>query len=180
MFVPLTIAALGIVLRGASFAFRKGVVTVRFRRVFGGAFALSSVLVPFCFGAIAGGLGGWADTVVMRFMDIMLAVPGLLLAIGIVAMLGPGLLQIMIAIGVVQNPNAAYVRGLSFIPFLTPSMMIFRIVTKMPPIWEIIATYVVMILSTGGVAWIASKIFRTAILLTGIGIVAHNPVCHQS
>ena len=56
MFVPLTIAALGIVLRGASFAFRKGVVTVRFRRVFGGAFALSSVLVPFCFGAIAGGI----------------------------------------------------------------------------------------------------------------------------
>jgi cytochrome d ubiquinol oxidase subunit II len=56
MFVPLTIAALGIVLRGASFAFRKSVVTVRFRRVFGGAFALSSVLVPFCFGAIAGGI----------------------------------------------------------------------------------------------------------------------------
>ncbi|WIX81845.1 cytochrome d ubiquinol oxidase subunit II [Amycolatopsis carbonis] len=56
MFVPLTIAALGIVLRGASFAFRKSVVTVRSRRVFGGAFALASVLVPFCFGAIAGGI----------------------------------------------------------------------------------------------------------------------------
>jgi cytochrome d ubiquinol oxidase subunit II len=56
MFVPLTLAALGIVLRGASFAFRKAVVTLRFRRVFGGAFALSSVLVPFCMGAIAGGI----------------------------------------------------------------------------------------------------------------------------
>jgi cytochrome d ubiquinol oxidase subunit II len=56
MFIPLTIAALGIVLRGASFAFRKTVVTVRFRRIFGGAFALSSILVPFCFGAIAGGI----------------------------------------------------------------------------------------------------------------------------
>ncbi|QYN20030.1 cytochrome d ubiquinol oxidase subunit II [Amycolatopsis sp. DSM 110486] len=56
MFVPLAIAAFGIVLRGASFAFRKTVVTVRFRRVFGGLFALSSVLVPFCFGAIAGGI----------------------------------------------------------------------------------------------------------------------------
>jgi cytochrome d ubiquinol oxidase subunit II len=56
MFVPLTIAALGIVLRGASFAFRKAVMTVRFRGIFGGAFALSSVLVPFCFGAIAGGI----------------------------------------------------------------------------------------------------------------------------
>jgi cytochrome bd ubiquinol oxidase subunit II len=56
LFVPLTIAALGIVLRGASFAFRKAVVTTRVRRIFGGAFALSSVLVPYCMGAIAGGI----------------------------------------------------------------------------------------------------------------------------
>ena len=39
LFVPLTIAALGIVLRGASFAFRKAVVTLRNRRIFGGLFA---------------------------------------------------------------------------------------------------------------------------------------------
>jgi cytochrome d ubiquinol oxidase subunit II len=56
MFVPLTIAALGIVLRGTSFAFRKSVVAPAFRRVFGGCFALASVLVPFCFGAVAGGI----------------------------------------------------------------------------------------------------------------------------
>jgi cytochrome bd ubiquinol oxidase subunit II len=56
MFLPLTIAALGIVLRGASFAFRKSVVTLPFRRVFGGGFAISSVIVPFCFGAIVGGI----------------------------------------------------------------------------------------------------------------------------
>ena len=56
LFVPLMIAALGIVLRGASFAFRKAVVTTRNRRVFGAAFALSSVLVPYCMGAIAGGI----------------------------------------------------------------------------------------------------------------------------
>jgi peptide/nickel transport system permease protein len=40
----------------------------------------------------------------MRLMDIMLAIPGLLLAIGIVAMLGPGLVQIMVAVGVTQIP----------------------------------------------------------------------------
>jgi cytochrome bd ubiquinol oxidase subunit II len=56
LFVPLTIAALGIVLRGASFAFRKAVTTTRNRRIFGGAFALSSVLVPYCMGAAAGGV----------------------------------------------------------------------------------------------------------------------------
>ena len=56
LFVPLTLAALGIVARGSSFAFRKAVFRNRDRRNFGAAFALSSVLVPFCLGAVAGGI----------------------------------------------------------------------------------------------------------------------------
>jgi peptide/nickel transport system permease protein len=55
-------------------------------------------------GSLAGYFGGVTDSVIMRLMDIMLAIPGLLLAIGIVAMLGPGLLQIMVAVGVTQIP----------------------------------------------------------------------------
>jgi peptide/nickel transport system permease protein len=55
-------------------------------------------------GAIAGYFGGAVDSVFMRLMDIMLSIPGLLLAIGIVAMLGPGITQIMIAVGVTQIP----------------------------------------------------------------------------
>jgi cytochrome d ubiquinol oxidase subunit II len=56
LFVPLTIAAFGIVLRGSSFAFRKTVFRTRDRRNFGAAFASSSVLVPYCFGAVAGAI----------------------------------------------------------------------------------------------------------------------------
>ena len=56
LFVPLAIAAFGIVLRGSSFAFRKTVFRTRDRRNFGAAFALSSVLVPYCMGAIAGAI----------------------------------------------------------------------------------------------------------------------------
>jgi len=55
-------------------------------------------------GAIAGYVGGWVDSVIMRVMDIMLAIPGLLLAIGIVAVLGPGLYQVMIAVGTTNIP----------------------------------------------------------------------------
>ena len=55
-------------------------------------------------GAIAGYFGGAVDSFLMRLMDIMLSIPGLLLAIGIVAMLGPGITQIMIAVGVTQIP----------------------------------------------------------------------------
>ena len=54
LFVPLTLAALGVVLRGSSFAFRKTVFRTRDRRNFGAAFAASSVLVPYCLGACAG------------------------------------------------------------------------------------------------------------------------------
>jgi peptide/nickel transport system permease protein len=56
------------------------------------------------FGAIAGYFGGWVDSLIMRLTDIMLSVPGLLLAIGLVAALGQGLWQIMIAVGVTQIP----------------------------------------------------------------------------
>ncbi len=56
LFVPLALAAFGIVLRGSSFAFRKTVFRTRDRRNFGAAFALSSVLVPYCMGAIAGAI----------------------------------------------------------------------------------------------------------------------------
>jgi cytochrome d ubiquinol oxidase subunit II len=56
LFVPLTLAALGIVLRGSSFAFRKAVLRTRDQRNFGAAFAAASVLVPYCMGAVAGAI----------------------------------------------------------------------------------------------------------------------------
>ena len=55
-------------------------------------------------GAIAGGVGGRVDTILMRVTDVFLAIPGILLAIGIVAWLGQGLLQIMIAVAVTNAP----------------------------------------------------------------------------
>jgi cytochrome d ubiquinol oxidase subunit II len=56
MFVPLSIAALGIVLRGSSFAFRKVAPRIAEQRLFGAAFAASSIIVPFCLGAVVGGI----------------------------------------------------------------------------------------------------------------------------
>jgi len=55
-------------------------------------------------GALAGGLGGRVDTVLMRFVDVLLAIPGILLAIGIVAWLGRGLPQIMFAVAMTNAP----------------------------------------------------------------------------
>ena len=89
------------VVYGARYSLLIGVVSV--------AVGLSIGLL---IGATAGYLGGWVDSVLMRLMDIMLSIPGLLLAIGIVAALGPGVIQIMIAVGVTQIPIfARLIRG---------------------------------------------------------------------
>jgi len=55
-------------------------------------------------GVLAGGLGGWVDTAVMRLVDIMLSVPSLLLAVSIAAVLGQNAYAVMIAIGAAQVP----------------------------------------------------------------------------
>ncbi len=55
-------------------------------------------------GLLAGAFGGWVDNLVMRVVDVMLAVPGLLFAIAVAAMLGQSLTSVMIAIAVVNVP----------------------------------------------------------------------------
>jgi ABC-type dipeptide/oligopeptide/nickel transport system permease subunit len=81
------------IIYGARLSLLVGVVSVAV------GFSLGMLL-----GAAAGYVGGWLDTAIMRFMDIMLSIPGLLLAIGLVAVLQPGLFQIMLAIGIVNVP----------------------------------------------------------------------------
>jgi ABC-type dipeptide/oligopeptide/nickel transport system permease subunit len=55
-------------------------------------------------GAVAGYAGGWADNVIMRVMDVLLAFPSLLLSIAIVAVLGQGLINALLAISFVSIP----------------------------------------------------------------------------
>jgi peptide/nickel transport system permease protein len=76
----------------------------RFSLVIGLVAVSAGLSIGMVLGSAAGYLGGFVDSLIMRLMDIMLAIPGLLLAIGIVAMLGPGLFQIMIAVGVTNVP----------------------------------------------------------------------------
>jgi len=81
------------VLYGARISLTVGVIAVLFGLIGG-------TLV----GAIAGGAGGIVDGVLMRVIDVLLAVPGILLAIGIVAWLGHGEIQIMLAVGISYSP----------------------------------------------------------------------------
>ena len=67
-----------------------------------------AIIIGAVLGALSGYLGGWVDNTIMRVMDVLLAFPSLLLAIAIVSVLGPGLINALIAIGIVSIP--AYAR----------------------------------------------------------------------
>ena len=66
---------------------------------------LSGALIGVLLGVSAGYFGGWVDAIISRFIDILLAFPGLLLAITIVAVLGPGSLNTVIAITIFTIPG---------------------------------------------------------------------------
>jgi peptide/nickel transport system permease protein len=73
-----------------------------------GPIAVFIALVPgVAVGLIAGYYGRWVDTLLMRVIDVMLAFPGILLALGIVAVLGPSLTSLMIAVGISTIPTYA-------------------------------------------------------------------------
>jgi ABC-type dipeptide/oligopeptide/nickel transport system permease subunit len=69
----------------------------------------AAIVVGTVLGAIAGYFGGWVSTTIMRILDVVLAFPFLLLAIAIVAVLGPGLVNAMIAIAIINVPAFARV-----------------------------------------------------------------------
>ncbi|HET6737069.1 ABC transporter permease [Mycobacterium sp.] len=68
-----------------------------------------AVVVGVTVGVVAGYRGGWLDAVVMRIVDVMFAFPVLLLALAVVAVLGPGVTTTILAIGIVYTPIFARV-----------------------------------------------------------------------
>ena len=66
-----------------------------------------SVAIGGFLGAVAGYYGGKTDNILMRFMDILLSIPQLLLAISVAASLGPGLFNLMLAVGIAAIPQYA-------------------------------------------------------------------------
>ncbi|AKR58291.1 dipeptide ABC transporter permease DppC [Youhaiella tibetensis] len=68
---------------------------------------IGALIVGVVLGVLAGYFRGWVDVAIMRVMDIILAFPSLLLALVLVAILGPGLFNAMIAIALVLQPHFA-------------------------------------------------------------------------
>lgn len=71
LYIPLTLVALGIIIRGAAFAFRKASDTLARQRLFGAAFAVSSVLTPFFLGTVAGAIASGRVPVAIAGGDLL-------------------------------------------------------------------------------------------------------------
>ncbi len=84
------------VIFGSRLSLQIGLSTISFAILLGGLI-----------GAIAGYVGGWLDNLLMRLMDVLMAFPSLLLAIAIVTVLGTGLINALLAIGIVSIPRFA-------------------------------------------------------------------------
>jgi len=91
-------------LYGARLSLVIGFVTITF-----------SILIGTVLGAVSGYAAGWVDNGIMRIMDVLLAFPYLLLAIAVVAVLGPGLRNALIAIMIVEIPAFARIARSSVI-----------------------------------------------------------------
>jgi peptide/nickel transport system permease protein len=81
------------IIHGARASLQVGVGSVSF-----------AIVIGALMGAVAGFLGHWVDNLIMRLMDIMLAFPSMLLAIAVVSILGPGLMNMLYAIAIVSIP----------------------------------------------------------------------------
>jgi peptide/nickel transport system permease protein len=88
--------------------FSRVIYGARLSLVVGFASVTIAIVIGTVLGSVAGFLGGWVDNLIMRMMDVLLAFPALILAIAIVTMLGPGLINALIAISIVTIP--AYAR----------------------------------------------------------------------
>lgn len=155
------------------------------RALYGGRVSLrvgfASVLIAMVLGTllglIAGYAGGVVDSVIMRFVDMLLAFPGLLLALGVVALLGPGLDNVIVAVGISGLTGfARLVRGT--VLSLREEVCIEAARAIGCPDWKIIYRHIlpntlgpIIVMSTLDVAWA----ILTASSLSFLGLGAQPP-----
>lgn len=86
------------------------------------------------------------------------------LALPVVLMLIAGL---FLSFNIIRNPNSPLAFWSSMFPFFAPITMLVRIVTEPPPFWQILLSLVIGIMTVVGLMWLAARIYRVGMLMTG-------------
>jgi ABC-2 type transport system permease protein len=73
----------------------------------------------------------------------------------------------LLGISAIQNPNSTLTMVASLFPLFTPILMFMRITTALPPLWQILTSIGLCVLTIWGLAWLGAKIFRVGMLMYG-------------
>jgi ABC-2 type transport system permease protein len=73
----------------------------------------------------------------------------------------------LLGISAIQNPNSTLTTVASLFPLFTPILMFMRITTALPPLWQILTSIGLCLLTIWGLAWLGAKIFRVGMLMYG-------------
>jgi ABC-type dipeptide/oligopeptide/nickel transport system permease subunit len=137
-----------------------------------------AIIVGTLLGAVAGYAGGWADNIIMRLMDVLLAFPSLLLAIAIVNVLGRGLQNALLAIAIVNIPIYARVVRASVLSIREQDFVEAARALGAGPLWILfvrILPNALSPLSVQGTLGIAGAILEAA-ALSFLGLGAQPPM----
>jgi peptide/nickel transport system permease protein len=152
------------------------------RTVYGGRLTLSASLlgvvlaaaIGIVAGLLAGYLAGWVDSLILRLVDIMLAFPGILLTLAVVAVLGPGVRNIQIAVGIsLIPPFVRLVRG-SVLSAKNDEYVI-AAMTMGGTSWRVMFRHIlpnvttsILVLFTTAIGW--AMIIATSLSFLGLGV----------
>jgi peptide/nickel transport system permease protein len=144
----------------------------------GGAVAIAAAIgIPM--GLISGYYGGWRDTVTMRIVDVLLALPGILFAMAIIAVLGRSQMAALVAVGVTGIPNFARItraqvlslRSLDFVTAVEAfgaSSRYAMVRTILPNAWSPILVQAIVLASL-------AILLEAALAFLGIGVPPPTP-----
>lgn len=159
--------------------FTRVVFGARISLIIGIVSVVIATLLGVSMGLVAGYFGGLSDAIVMRAVDVMLAFPGILLALVIVAVLGPDLLNAMIAVGISAAPTYARVTRGAVLQTKT-SLFIDAAVVVGVPTWQIILRHIlpnilgpIVVVTTLGVA--GAIIAGASLSFLGLGAKPPTP-----
>jgi peptide/nickel transport system permease protein len=137
-----------------------------------------AIVIGTLLGTLAGYMGGSGDSIIMRFMDVLLAFPALLLAIAIVTVLGEGLINALLAIGIVSIPAYARVSRASVLSVKELDFVMAARAVGVPPprlVFKSILPHVLTPLIVAGTLGIATAILDAA-ALSFLGLGAQPPM----
>ena len=140
---------------------------------------LIAILIGIPIGLLAGYFGGWADEIQMRIFDALRVFPAMILALAIVAAVGPSLLTVVVVIGILDSPMFARLVRAEVI-VLRNSVFVEAAVAMGNPVWRILLVHILPNAIKGSLAQMAVRTawavrISATLAFLGVGIQAPTP-----